>query len=286
MEITFPKSRDVDLRNNLMKASEETLDAEIKRMSKKLNNRIARAKKANLDKYNPSAFKNIEQFLADTGLNSGSGKFTSSTAGMSAKEKASYLVKMFHFETYQLNISQLRTIKEKNREAIKKETGMEVSDEQMDRIGELMRDVYRASGDAGSLFREIFNSQDARIWATEHQDMTEEDVLELLAMIENIYDEERESGFRTPMQDIKDRIDAFKGSENNDKVVYGGVTFDVLTGHPVNEITGELLTDYTIDATSETLRDENEEIVNIDKYTGQQIPIKEFLEFIYGSITK
>lgn len=283
MEITFPTSKDVDLRNNLMKASDGTLDAEIKRMSKKLNNRIARAKKSGLDKYNPKAFQIIEQFFKETGLGSASGSFSSSISKLTTKEKASYLVKLFHFETYQLNISQLKAIKEKNRETIKQETGMTLNDEQMDRIGELMRDVYRASGDAGAIFREVFNSHDARAWATEHRDLTEEDVINLLNQIEEKYGDKKRN--EIPMQDVKDFIDTFKSGES-DEVEYGGVLFDTLTGHPKNEITGELITDYTIDATSEMLIGEDDEIANIDKYTGQAIPIKEFLEFIYGSITK
>lgn len=283
MSIELPKARDVILRDNLSQASEEVIDKEIKRMSKKLNNRIARAKNSGLDKYNPKAFEQIEKFFKDTGLGTTGKKFTSAAPNLTKKEKASYLIKMFHFETYQLNVSQLKAIKEKNREAIKKETGKTLSDEQMDRIGELMRDVFRASGDAGAIFREIYNSQDARAWATMHKDLTEEDVDELLERIEELYGGENRN--KIPMQDAKDFIDNFKKDENND-VEYGGVIFDKLTGHPKNEITGELITDYTIDATSEMLINSQDEIANIDKYTGQPVPIKEFLEFIYGSITK
>lgn len=283
MSIELPKARDVILRDNLSQASEDVIDKEIKRMSKKLNNRIARAKKSGLDKYNPKAFEQITKFFKDTGLGTSGQNFASSAPNLTKKEKASYLIKMFHFETYQLNVSQLKAIKEKNREAIKTETGKTLSDEQMDRIGELMRDVYRAGGDAGAIFREIFNSQDARAWATMHRDLTEEDVNELLEKIEELYGGKNRS--KIPMQDVKDFIDNFKKDENND-VEYGGVIFDKLTGHPKNEITGELITDYTIDATSEMLINSQDEIANIDKYTGQPVPIKEFLEFIYGSITK
>ena len=283
MTIEFPTAKDVTLRDTISKASEDVIDKEIKRMSKKLNNRIARAKQSGLDKYNPKAFEIITKFFKDTGLGTESGNFSSSTPNLTKKEKASYLVKMFHFETYQLNVSQLKSIREKNRETIKQETGKVLDDEQMDRIGELMRDVYRAAGDAGAIFREIYNSQDARAWATLHRNLTEEDVDELLEKIEENYGGQNRS--KIPMQDVKDFIDTFKSEESNE-VEYGGVIFDKLTGHPKNEITGELITDYTIDATSEMLINSQDEIANVDKYTGQPVPIKEFLEFIYGSITK
>lgn len=284
MTITLPESKDIKTRDLLMKSSSEVLDKEIKRIAKKLNNRIARLEKADLDKYVPGAVQNIKNFIGLT--NSGDKvRFSYDTREMTHKEKATYLTRLFHFETYKLNVSQVKEIKEKNRKTIEVKTGGTVTDEQMDRVGELMRDVYRNEDSAGALFRELFDSDSARQWAIENRDMTEEELQEFLNMLENLYEDHRKDPSMT-MQDAKDIIDAFRINDGSTTTVIDGVTFDILTGHPINEVTGAILEDYVYEATSETLRGIDDTIANVDKETGQIIPIKEFLEFIYGNITK
>jgi hypothetical protein len=279
--IELPESSDVEIRNELLKMTEKSLDADIKRMVKVLNTRLLRLEKSGLKNYATAATRVKEWMKENTPDATKRFKF-SSTHGMSLKEKANYLTMLYHFEGYKLKISDVKATKEMMRKNIKKELGYAPSDEQMDRIGEAMGVLYRDNKGIDAIFSEIFTSEEARLWVVEHNDITEEQAERLLNAVHQLIEDDEEKVLTS--QDIRDFIDDFDyKAEDDNTYEVNGIKVDRGTGLVVDKQTGELIEGLEYDSTSELLRNEKGFVANVDD-NGVVVPILDFLRGKYGYI--
>lgn len=278
--ITLPESSDVEIRNELLKMTEKSLDADIKRMVKILNTRLLRLEKSGLKNY-ATAAKRVKKWMKENTPDATKRFKFSSTHGMSLKEKANYLTMLYHFEGYKLKISDVKATKEMMRQNIKKELGYTPSDEQMDRIGTLMGILYRDSEGIDAIFSEIFTSEEARLWAVEHNDITEEQAEKLLNAVHELIESDEEKSLTS--QDIKDFIDDFDFDDDDSTYEVNGIKVDRTTSKVVDKQTGIIIEELEYDPTSEVLRNEKGFIANVDD-DGVLVPILDFLRGKYGYI--
>lgn len=277
-KITLPSPSDIKKRNELLKMTEQSLNKDIKRMIKLLNTRLAKLEKSGFVKYTPAYYK-VQKWMKENTSTTGTFKF-STTAGMSLKEKSNYLTMLYHFKNYKLTITDAKRTREKLKQIAKQELGYSPTYEQVDKIGELMGILYRDSEGISTTFSEMFNSDEARIWVTEHfNDITTDQAKKFLHDLTDFEDSDE----ALTSQDIKDFIDDYVFDENNDIYEVNGFKVDRTTSKIVNNITGEIIEDFDYDPTGERLYDKDKFIANVDE-DGVEIPVREFLRGKYGYI--
>lgn len=274
--ITLPESKDVNKRNELLKMTEQSLDKDIKRMIKLMNSRLTRLEKSGLVKDAP-AYAHVKKWLKENTDNSKTFKF-STVKGSSIQQKANYLAMLYHFEGYKLTVKAAKETRELKRKQAERELGYKPSDEELDRIGDLMAVLYRDSNGIDAIFSEIFTSDEARLWVTEHINITKEDAKKFLQDIKDFVDE---SNGRLNSQDIKDFIDEYEFGEGNSYYNINGVLVDRQTGSILNKDTHEIIEEYEYDPVGENIYDSNGYIANVDE-EGVVIPLTEFLRGKYG----
>lgn len=278
--IELPESKDVEIRNSLLSMTDKSLMKDINRLVKKLNSRLARLEKSGLVAYAPS-YNRVVKWIE---LNTPSKNKTFTTGflkPLSLKEKANYLTMLYHFENYQLTITEAKAARESRRKELSKELGREATYEEVDKIGRIMAIIYRDESNISDKFAEIFNSRDAREWAIEHIDITTEQVEQFLKDFDDYYNYGLENDLTS--QDLKDFIDNYDYDGNKSYYDINGVKVDKNTGLLVNNVTGELIEDYWYDATSENIFDEQGNKINVDD-NGIEIPLADFLRGKYGYI--
>ena len=276
--IKLPDPKDVTTRNELMKMTEQSLDKDIKRMIKLLNTRLTRLEKSGFVKYAP-AYHKIQSWMKENTNNTGTFKF-STVKGMSLKEKSSYLTMLYHFEGYKLTVTEAKKTREKLRQMAEQELGYKPTYEEVDKIGELMGILYRDSSGISAIFSEIFTSEEARLWITEHIDITPEQAKQFLKDIEDFV---TDGGGNLTAQDIKDFIDDYIFDEDNSSYTINGFKVDRNTNKILNNETGEIIEEFEYDPVGERLYDEDGFVANIGE-DGVEIPVREFLRGKYGYI--
>lgn len=275
--IKLPDSKDVTTRNELMKMTEQSLDKDIKRMIKLLNTRLARLEKSGFVKYAP-AYHKIQSWMKENTNNTGTFKF-STVKGMSLKEKSSYLTMLYHFEGYKLTVTEAKKTREKLRQMAEQELGYKPTYEEVDKIGELMGILYRDSDGISSIINEVFTSDEARLWITEHIDITTDQAKQFLKDLEDFVNDNED----LTSQDVKDFIDNYIFDEYSNIYEINGFKVDKTTSKLVTYDTGEIIEEYEYDPTGEHLFDEDGVLANVDE-NNNEIPIIEFLRGKYGYI--
>lgn len=276
--ITLPTPKDIETRNNILKMTEKSLDKDIKRMIKLLNTRLARLEKSGFVKYAPAYYK-VQSWLKENTDGTGTFKF-SNTKGMSIKEKSNYLTMLYHFEGYKLTVTEAKKTRENLRKVAEQELGYKPTYEQVDKIGELMGTLYRDSDGISSIFSEIFTSDEARLWITEHIDITVDQSKQFLKDLEDFVND---GNGKLTSQDIKDFIDDYVFDDNGNIYEINGFKVDRNTGKLVRYDTGEIIEEYDYDPTGERIYDANGFIANVDE-DGVEIPVIDFLRGKYGYI--
>lgn len=276
--IKLPEPKDVDIRNELMKMTEQSLNKDIKRMIKLLNTRLTRLEKSGFVKYAP-AYHKVQAWIKENTNSTGTFKF-STVKDMSLKEKSNYLTMLYHFKNYKLTITEAKQTREKLRQMAEQELGYKPTYEEVDKIGELMGILYRDSSGISAIFSEIFTSEEARLWITEYIDITPEQAKQFLRDVESFV---ADGSGKLTAQDIKDFIDDYVFDEDNSSYAINGFKVDRNTNKILNNETGELIEELEYDPVGERLFDENGFIANIDE-NGIEIPVREFLRGKYGYI--
>lgn len=260
--------KDIQLRQDLKTMSDNQLNSYLKKNINIINKRLVRLEQSNLYKTNP-AYHQTKKFIKEHYMMNADVDYHTMYLDpyevelSSRKEKIDLTIKLEHYKTFRTTVKESRKIRNKVAKSIEKKLGRKPTDEEIDRIGEIMGMIYREEGSASLAFQIAKDSKSAYDWAIEHVNFSDEEFTQFLDDLSSFYEEHKNTGYSA---DISDFIDYYNFGKQSDIAEINGLKIDI-TSNKVLDINNQP-TSFFYDATSEKI---------IDLDTNKQLSIEDYL---------